>query len=287
MRFVLHASSPGGKNSLFALPSKGRILIGRHSPADIVIDDQFISGSHCSIECSNGIFTLTDTESRNGTLVNGLRLRQAVLQHGDAICAGQSFLKLTAMIDETLAKPILTGCPPGRSNEQNMLITAIRGACSFALLDSAVDPGVLELLKEGGAFFQSLYEGEQAIPIARFGPFLVDLSKAPHLLPHLILSGWGKSWGIYVRTAQSFQELRHHLRTLLLVDLAGERAIFRFYDPRVLPLFLRTATQEQRAKMFGPVEGFVLETGRTGAPMLFSQFNQQPVELSLTSIPSQ
>jgi hypothetical protein len=40
---------------------------------------------------------------------------------------------------------------------------------------------------------------------------------------------------------------------------AGERLLFRFYDPRVLGEFLPTCEAAQLREMFGPVQRFMLE----------------------------
>jgi hypothetical protein len=272
MEFALQGVFPDGRRSVVPLPASGQILAGHVSSADIVIEDAYVADIHFRIDCNNDVFLISDAESPNGTIINGLRLRQSFLFHGDVVCVGQSFLRLSAMIRGVPAKSILAGPPAAPSLDvvQTSLTSFVKEFCSFAILDGAIDPGVLAFLKEGGAFFQSLYEGEPAAHIAPFGPFLVDLSTSPHLLPHLILRGWGKSWGIYLRSAQTFHEVRHHLRSLLLVDAAGEKALFRFYDPRVLPIFLDTAAAEQCAEFFGLIEAFVLETFRTGELVIFS-----------------
>ena len=54
------------------------IKIGRSSQNDVVINDQYVSGSHCQIiRDDKGNFILIDTNSANGTYVNG------VLRHGE------------------------------------------------------------------------------------------------------------------------------------------------------------------------------------------------------------
>lgn len=280
MQYALQAKSPGGLRSVVSLPESGQIAIGRLAPADLVIDDPFLSRAQYTLNCNHGSFSLSDAGSTNGTLVNGLRLRQSPLRHGDAVCAGQSFFRLTALVEDAPAAPVLAGPCDHLSAAHLQLATIIRDIYSFALLDGAREPAVLELLKMGGAFFQSLYEGEQGLALAPFGPFLVDLATAPDLLSHLIARGWGNSWGMYVRTAQAFQELRHHLRTLLLVDVEGEQAIFRFYDPRVLPIVLAVSTSAQRAEIFGEIEEFAVEASEGAEILILSQPGQKLRKLS-------
>lgn len=251
MQFVLQVRSPTGLRPLISLPQRGSVLVGNSSPANIVLDDFALSSSHFTVDCSDGILSVVDLESTSGILVNGVRLHRSGLQYGDVVCAGRSFVRLSVVLEGRLGKSILAAALDDLEPAQFELTALVGRACNFALLDGAVDPAVLELLKQSGAFFQSLYEGEPAIPIAPYGPFLVDLSTAPEFLSHLIAASWGKSWGMYLKASLSFQELRRHLRTLLLVNLDGEQTLFRFYDPRVLPLFLAVATPDQRTELFG------------------------------------
>jgi hypothetical protein len=116
--------------------------------------------------------------------------------------------------------------------------------------------------------FQSLYEGKQGEELADYAPYIVRVYPDSPLIERLIEDGWGKSWGIYLRCPLSILEVRRHFRHFLMVkDETGEEFYFRFYDPRVLRVFLPTCTQDQRLEFFGPVERFLMEDDR-GARVL-------------------
>jgi len=262
---------PDGTRTTIPLPEKGSLLIGRSAPADLVLADQFLSRSHLRFECNSGVIRFTDPESRNGTWVNGVRSRERLISHGDCLHAGHTFFRLSAVLEGKVILPLLAAVPEEPlSPEQVLLVDAIQATCSYAILDGAVDKAVCNLLKRSGALFHSLYEGEPAIPIAPFGPFLVDFKSVPHLLPHVIQSGWTKAWGVFLKTSAGFEEVRHHLRSLLIVKTEdGRDLLFRFYDPRVLPPFLATCTASERAQLFGCIEGWVVAAD-TGQAMLLS-----------------
>jgi transcriptional regulator with GAF, ATPase, and Fis domain len=77
--------------------SAARTTIGRDSSSELRIPDQLMSRSHCSVEAASAHFALRDLGSANGTYVNGVEIRERVLQHGDRIRAGNSvFLFLQA-----------------------------------------------------------------------------------------------------------------------------------------------------------------------------------------------
>jgi len=107
---------------------------------------------------------------------------------------------------------------------------------------------------EGGAQYESLYEGWSKAELTLFAPYLVSLPPWSKLLEKLVTKGWGKSWGIYLTCNLPFQDVRHHLRHFLMVNLPdGGQVYFRFYDPRVLRVYLPTCTPEEINYFFGPV----------------------------------
>ncbi len=70
------------------------IKIGRSSQNDVVINDQYVSGSHCQIiKDDKGNFVLIDTNSSNGTYVNGVQRRGEVrLNPSDIVKIGNTTL---------------------------------------------------------------------------------------------------------------------------------------------------------------------------------------------------
>ncbi len=57
-------------------PWQGRISIGRARNNDIVLVDTSVSKLHAHVNIEGGASTLTDAGSRNGTIVNGKRLKE-------------------------------------------------------------------------------------------------------------------------------------------------------------------------------------------------------------------
>src|SRR5262249_27077177 len=48
--------------------------VGRTAPADIVLTDSEVSRAHCRLTLENGLLTVTDLNSTNGTFVDGVRI---------------------------------------------------------------------------------------------------------------------------------------------------------------------------------------------------------------------
>lgn len=70
------------------------ITIGRSSSNDIIIKDPLVSRIHCQIiEDDNGNFRLIDTDSKNGTFINGIKRRGEIpLNKSDVVRIGNTTL---------------------------------------------------------------------------------------------------------------------------------------------------------------------------------------------------
>lgn len=64
--------------------------IGRHPRNDLVLKDPRISSFHCRIEVEGDGCVILDLKSRNGTLVNSIRVERAVLKPNDRVQLGST-----------------------------------------------------------------------------------------------------------------------------------------------------------------------------------------------------
>lgn len=65
--------------------TKAEIVLGRADDADVRVDSQRTSRHHATLTLRGGQYTVRDRESRNGVLLNGLRIHSAVLHDGDVL----------------------------------------------------------------------------------------------------------------------------------------------------------------------------------------------------------
>lgn len=68
--------------------SQSTLVIGRDKSCDITIQGKTISSKHAQVEVENGIFSIKDLGSTNGTIVNNTKTQNAPLSHGDEIIIG-------------------------------------------------------------------------------------------------------------------------------------------------------------------------------------------------------
>ena len=83
---------PDGED-LVVLPLSGMTRIGRRASADIVLDDTTVSRRHALVLDRDGSSVIADDRSLNGVFVNGRRVIEARLQHGDEVQIGARIMR--------------------------------------------------------------------------------------------------------------------------------------------------------------------------------------------------
>lgn len=140
-----------------------------------------------------------------------------------------------------------------------------------ALLDGASVPNLLERLHaEPSLEVECLFRGSLEPDMKQVAPYLVKLEPESEFAQWVVGTGWGHHWGTFATSRQGFRKLRNHLRRLTLIHRHdGTPLYFRYYDPRVLRMFLPTCSPAQLKQMFGPVDAFVAESEAGDAMSVF------------------
>lgn len=77
----------GGPQEVFPLAG-GEVVLGRSSMSHVPVDDPLASKAHCKLLQQGMVWALVDLGSQNGTLVNGKRVTETEIHHGDQIRIG-------------------------------------------------------------------------------------------------------------------------------------------------------------------------------------------------------
>jgi hypothetical protein len=153
----------------------------------------------------------------------------------------------------------------------------------YAVLDGARDPRIQPWIAGSGQNSACLYDGQLAPPLVPVAPYLVELGRETPATRRLLVQGWGKQWGIWVEAPVALAALRRHLRRFLLVtEPKGRLLLFRYYDPRVLRVYLPACTPEELESFFGPIACIYSET-RDGNGLL--RFRRGPKGLEVAELP--
>jgi hypothetical protein len=134
------------------------------------------------------------------------------------------------------------------------------GAYLYAITDGAYSAALIAHIEKTAP--------DNLIPLLHPHP-AIEATAIPQLIKvsepilETILSAADKTpWGIFVMTKADPETLRVHFRRFLVVQLPdGEHWYFRFYDPRLLPVYVGKCNEWELEKFFGPVRGFGIPAG--------------------------
>lgn len=141
----------------------------------------------------------------------------------------------------------------------------------FAVLDGASIPELVGKLHTYEPDHWCLYRGKLDPDMAEVAPYLVSLRKREDVFTRWVLDeGWGRHWGVFALSGTDLRKLRQHFRRFLMVEnQEGKSVYFRYYDPRVLRVFLPTCNAEETSVLFGPVAWYALEAEDPGTLLRF------------------
>jgi len=315
---VLKWVGADGVSKMFRL-REGVNIIGRSTDCTIVIDDPSLSRRHFEITCDSGRYRLRDLQSRNGVLVNGQVMRMTAIRPGDRITAGAVDLDVEPAPDRlsetspedgaehpvsegsrdpgpatlALARPIFSSTepslpavapPPAPDTLRAALTTSLERDPAmklYAVVDGAAAFDVAFMARLMGHELFTLFSGPLADAAAHVGPCLVVVRE-----PSAFLKTWvdriGGHAGILLETPVEAAALCAHLRHVFVAnDEGGQEYFFRFYDPRVLRVFLPTCHPEELREFFGPVIRWIGENVEANA---FEIFSLRGTELHCTTV---
>ena len=128
----------------------------------------------------------------------------------------------------------------------------------YLILDACDAPAVPEKARSLGEDRAiSLYNGTAQEDYWAIAPYLCKADK--WLLGWIQESLWSEPWGIIIISTAEMAAVRAHFRRFLIVQSPeGEHWYFRFYDPRVLPVFLESSNDEELKAFFGPVQAYAV-----------------------------
>src|SRR5437899_4018214 len=101
------------------LLDKPILLVGRDPECDIQIDSRKISRRHCCIAQVNDYLVVRDLGSTNGIRINGVRLLEGKIRHGDELTIGSHRYKVSWDGADAMAGgrgvPAAEAAPAGRT----------------------------------------------------------------------------------------------------------------------------------------------------------------------------
>ena len=150
--------------------------------------------------------------------------------------------------------------PTGSLQHQPTSLDRLRkfasGGYLYALIDAYDAPAVPARVQElGRERAVSLFIGEAEKKYWDLAPYLIQVDEPT--LEWMLRTVWNAPCGVFVISKSGLETLRTHFRRFLMVQLPdGERWYFRYYDPRILKVYLENCRTDELDIFYGPVRGF-------------------------------
>ena len=114
LRFGLRFISGKYQGGEYPIGEGQEIVIGRSSELDMVLVEEMVSRKHARIALSDGVISIEDLGSTNGTFVNGEKVERGTLHEGDRVLIGTNILKVMAVAQDGEQRGDLKSVAAGR-----------------------------------------------------------------------------------------------------------------------------------------------------------------------------
>lgn len=141
--------------------------------------------------------------------------------------------------------------------------SAVGNECLYMILDAAHDPRIYPALEKSVHTRCCLFSEEQvANEVKAAAPFLVKIKRLDDFIGWCLREGLRHHWMVFFASNEvHVSELRLHFKRFSLAQTPdGKRYFFRYYDPRVLPIFLAASEQRERQEFFRHCRAFWIPT---------------------------
>lgn len=128
----------------------------------------------------------------------------------------------------------------------------------YTVIDGASVPALLAKLEEYEPESTCLFRGELTFDLAEAAPYLVKLEEDNLFSEWIVQESIDTPCCVYAYSEDDFFTLRKHFRSLLKVESPeGKILHFRYYDPRVMEVYLPTCTVKDNDVIFNKVKTYL------------------------------
>jgi pSer/pThr/pTyr-binding forkhead associated (FHA) protein len=141
-----------GKN----FPIGKEVIVGREDNCDIIINDTMISSRHAKLKLADGVLSVQDLGSTNGTFVNDRKITEAILKTGDKIKFDKMVFAVKGPGKPATKTTVRSVLNLAKTQVRNAAAAAAKTQIKPALDHSAPSQALLEVVK--GHNGQQFYE---------------------------------------------------------------------------------------------------------------------------------
>lgn len=178
-------------------------------------------------------------------------------------------------LEQVLRFPVKSGAPES-------------GYDIYAILDGAMVRKLPDVCEEFDTVHECLFKGETDPAILVRAPWVMKLQSGSDLMEWFLEYGWGENWGIIAQVpfGTDFADVVAHFRQFVEVKLPDQKIVFfRFYDPRVLRMFLPTCDGPQIQALFS-LPTFLCCEGEDANELLVYSQKSNTLTKRIISLPS-
>ncbi len=145
------------------------------------------------------------------------------------------------------------------------------GAELFAIIDGARDDRLYREISRGEVPYEPLYRGETEKFFA-VSPILAPCKEGTQIFSWLTTEAWGRGQALFITSRHPLERLAEHFARFTVVRTEdSEKLFFRFYDPRVLQVYLPACSPDERELLFGPAVCLATEADNGAGLLLFDR----------------
>jgi len=149
-----------------------------------------------------------------------------------------------------------------------------RNCYLYAFVDSARNDEVFKYFLTDNIEYRSLFHGKMDIKFFGVSGFLLECKKDSILLNWLTTETWGNSYSIFFVSKAAFDDVLRHFQKFNRVYLEDDDVVyFRYYDPRVLRVYLPTCNSKEIKTFFGETESFFMDKLNPGIVIEYQRYS--------------
>lgn len=133
MKLVLEVLQGPHAGARFTFDRHDTFVVGRDRTCHLILDeDKHFSRHHFLLEFNPPKCYLRDLDSLNGTVVNGVRVKEAFLKDGDVVGGGKTKLRLSLQLEETVRVDVRCLSCGSKGGPETISYHAVPGqTCSY------------------------------------------------------------------------------------------------------------------------------------------------------------
>lgn len=125
-KYYFHVIQNGNNNGKYSISKEGAITLGRGENNQIKIQDSYVSKNHCKLKLAdNGVLSVIDLQSTNGTFINGNKITPnipQIIHSGDVLTFSEKDFNLQLLIEQKSAQLIKNNSAHNAANTNEEFI---------------------------------------------------------------------------------------------------------------------------------------------------------------------